>query len=200
MPSCGERSGFTLTAYQFVGLTLRKSPPSNTVYIDGEPCPRRVRVTFQELGVSGLRTFDSDMDGRGPLYGSFWATGSDMETLEFDGGECNFFGCEGYEIFNGVTSIDDMFAEIHSIDDGCFGLGCVDTSAPGVNSVIVELNEGDDITFGGDIWDEERVGADEHLFEDMRTISADAPLPAEFTLEDHNFYGEFTLRVQIEEM
>ncbi|NLF50550.1 MAG: hypothetical protein GX577_05390 [Leptolinea sp.] len=203
MPDCGERNEYTLVAYQREGLTYRESPHSNPAYFEGEECPRQVKVSFEEFGVTSLRTFDSDMDGRGPIYGSFWANGIDMESLDFDGGECSWFpwfGCEGFQIHNGSYSIIDIFHSINTEAGSCIGDGCIDARAPGLDFLLIALDEGDDLTFGASIRDEKLMGIDERLFNQSRTISSEEPLPAEFTLEENNLYGQFTLRVHIEEI
>ncbi len=205
LPPCGERYEYTLTAYQMDGVILRESPPSNSVYSTGEECPRRVKVTFEELGVSGLHTIGSDMlGGRGPLYGTFWASGNEIQSLRFDGGDCVsvlwVFHCGGFKIQNGSITIPRMFDEMRAFHESCPGFDCREAFAPSVNYIIVELDEGDDLSFGGNILDEEAFGSDESLFEDRNTIGASESLPREVTLEDENSRGRFTLRVRIEEM
>ncbi|MHC1781803.1 MAG: thrombospondin type 3 repeat-containing protein [Anaerolineaceae bacterium] len=105
LPDCGERNEYTVTAYYRNGADFRESPPSNSVTITGEACPRQVKVTFTELGVSDTVWLGGDMASRGPIYGAFFASGSDIETLEFDGGDCTtvlwVFTCRGYQIDDG---------------------------------------------------------------------------------------------------
>ncbi len=204
MPDCGERNVYTLTAYRMDGFLRRESPPSNGVAMVGDRCPRRVKVTFLDLTTSGLDTRFGDMRGIGPISGSLWASGTESEMLEFDGGRCWSFlwvwNCEGYDIDNGRYSISGIFDEILRMGASCLGGGCPTAIAPEVNYVIVELGEGDNLTFGGSLWDEEAYGSDHRLFRMNRTISAEEPLPAEYALEENNSHGNFTLRVRIEEV
>ena len=75
----------------------------------------------------------------------------------------------------------------------------MDSYAPDVNYLIIESDEGDDISFGGSIWDEEAYGSDERLFEDSHILASDTGLPVEYVLRDNNSLGNFSVRVWIEE-
>ena len=205
MPECGERNVYTLSAYKMDGFVRRETPPSNGIAMEGETCPRRVKVTFLDLTTSGLDTRFGDMDGIGPISGQFWANpGVEPVHLQFDGGSCWSFlwvwNCEGYDLFNGRYTISGIFDDILRAGASCLGSGCPTSTAPEVDYAIIELDDGDTITFGGEINDEEAFGSDHRLFHANRTISGDEPLPAEFTLEDNNSYGNYALRVRIEEM
>lgn len=198
MPPCDERYEYTLTAYRSGGGDFRQSPPSNPVYIDGEACALRVRVTFTELAVSDINTAGSDMDGLGPIYGAFWASGNSIERLPFDGGECFFMRCQGLKLINGRFSIPGIFTLINDFAASCIGDGCTEASAPHSNYVILALDDDDDITIGGGIYDEDFFDADVQLFGERRSIDGDTVLPIEMTMEDSNIYGNFSLNVRIE--
>jgi hypothetical protein len=197
MPDCGEHNIYTVSAYHLGLGGFRETPQSNGVSIDGAACPRTYKVTFEGLQVSG-RHYDG---GGGPAYGNFWASGSDTESLEFDGGGCSWvFGCRGYEIEETTTAIADMFSAINLVRLTCFGPGCMEVNAPDHDFVIVELNEGENLSFGGDIWYEQDHGADGRLFHEQFTLAADEPIPAHHVLEDSNSHGTFQLRVLVEEV
>ncbi len=204
LPGCEERNEYTITAYRLDGIIRRESPHSNSVSITGDTCPRRIKVTFEEFGVSDLRFYGGDMAGRGPIYGTFWASGNDIRTLEFDGGECHaflwIFNCRGFDIGNQTYNIARMFATMAEAGASCIGAGCVESYAPDVNYLIIASDEGDDISFGGSIWDEEAYGSDERLLEDSYTLASDTGLPVEHILRDSNSRGNFSVRVRIEEL
>lgn len=197
MPDCGEHNVYTVTAYHLGAGGFRETPQSNGVSIDGAACPRSYKATFEGLQVSGLH-YDG---GGGPAFGNFWASGSDTQSLEFDGGSCSWlFGCRGYEIEEATTRITDMFNAINLFRMVCMGPGCAEVSAPDRNFVIVEVGEGENLSFGGDIWYEPEHGGDIRLFHDQFTLPADGPMPAHHVLEDSSGHGTFQLRVLIEEV
>jgi hypothetical protein len=192
-PACGETVYFQMFAYQDHGEI--RSPLSNTQAWTGKPCSRQVKVTFAYMDTD-LQYIGGDYTGRGPIYGSFYATsGSDILTLGFDGGRCWavlwIFSCNGYAVSVGRYNIAGMFNAMRAEEDG---------HAPDVNHIIVELNPGDDLSFGGSIWDEEAYGGDHRLFHARHTIAADETLPAEIILEDVTGYGRVSLTVRIEEI
>jgi hypothetical protein len=194
LPPCGETSTYTLTAYRNEGGIVRESPPSNAVHRAGAPCPRRVKVTFQQIQVSDLRYIGGDMAGRGPIYGAFWASGSRTQTLDFDGGRCWsvlwIFSCRGVDLGNGTYQIARLFAAMREAEE----------RAPTTDSVIVELNQGDDLTFGGSIWDEEAYGSDERLFHGRHTLGANASLPTQITITDATRLGRIILTIRVEQV
>jgi hypothetical protein len=198
-PACGETYKYHVTAYFRDGTTIRESPPSNSVHVAGEPCPRRVKVTFDRL-----RAEDSLRLGQGPIYGTFVATGANTRSLQFRGGECWaflwVFNCEGLHFGNGTYNIAEMFSDLRTMQASCLGRGCVDVHAPEVNYVIVELNDSDDLTIAGSIWDVEPYGSDKRLFHNQRSFAAGETLPTEISLVDENHYGTFTLVIQFEEL
>ncbi len=199
MPACGETYEYQITAYQLDGTIIRESPPSNTVHVAGEPCPRRVKVTFEQFQANNSRLL-----GLGPIYGTFVGTGSDSRSLQFRGGECWaflwVFNCEGLHFGNGNYNIAEMFSDLRTMQASCLGSGCVNVYAPEVNYVIVELNDSDDLTIAGSVWDEEPYGSNERLFSGQHSFAAGETLPTEISLVDENHYGTFTLVIQIEEL
>ncbi len=197
MPDCGEHNVYTVSAYHFGIDGFRETPQSNVVSIDGPACPRSYKVTFDGLQVSGLH-YDG---GGGPAFGNFWASGSDTRSLEFDGGSCSWlFGCRGYEIEEATTSIADIFNAINLFRMVCIGFGCAEINAPAQDFVIVEVGEGENLSFGGDIWYEPEHGGDIRLFHDQYTLPVDEPMPTHHVLEDSSGYGTFQLRVLVEEV
>jgi hypothetical protein len=205
MPSsCGEHNEYTITAYQREGVITKESPPSNSITIQAESCSRWVRVTFEEFTISGLEGIGGATSVVGPIYGAFWASGSRLRTLDYDGGECwTFLGishCEGYNLNNGTYNIMRMFNEMNDMDEGCIGVGCVDTTAPRQNYVIVEMDEHDSLTIGGGIRDEEAFGGDERLYRFWRSYGPGETLPEIVFLEDENEYGRFVIRLSLLEL
>jgi hypothetical protein len=199
MPACGETYEYYVTAYLLDGTTVRESPPSNTVHATGEPCPLRLKITFDRLEAHNSRII-----GLGPIYGTFVATGANTSSLQFRGGECWaflwVFNCEGLHFGNGTYNIAEMFGDMRTMQASCLGRGCVDVYAPEVNYVIVELNDRDDLTIAGSIWDVEPYGSDKRLFSDQYTFGTDSMLQSEFSWVDENHYGTFTLVIRIERM
>lgn len=198
LPDCGEHNIYTISAYHFGAGGFRETPQSNGVAIDGEACPRSYKVTFDGLQVSGLHYGSG---GSGPAFGDFWASGSDLQRLEFDGGSCFWIiGCRGYEIEEATTPIMNIFNAINLYRLTCVGLGCMGVNAPDRDYVIVEMNEGENLSFGGDIWYEQEHGSDIRLFHDQYTLAVDESMPTHHILEDTNSHGTFQVRVLIEEV
>ena len=194
-PMCGERRTFQLTAFR----GDRESPLSNLTYWSGQPCPRRVKVTFEEFSVSSrLSTVGGDMAGIGPIYGRFWAMGNGESSLPFDAGECwSFlwiFSCRGYDVFWQQYNITELFGALRTRQASCLGRGCPEMYAPAVNYVIVEVGGNEDLVLGARIMDEEAYGHDETLFDTQQTVRADTPLPVDLRIEDRYI----TLRVRVE--
>jgi len=193
-PACGETSVFHMKVYKDTGSEAIYSPASNTISWPGVPCPRQVRVTFESIDVD-LDYIGGDYTGRGPIYGSFWASGAEIQSLVFDGGRCwSFlwiFSCNGYAISFGRYGIAGMFDAMSAEEDGY---------APDVNYLIVNLNHDEDLSFGGTIWDEEAYGVDHRMLNARQTILAGETLPPEISLEEITDVGRITLVVHLEEI
>ncbi len=70
LPACGETRAIEVTAALVSPLETIESPHSNTWLLEGEPCPRIARVTFQTLNTYDLPN-DSEIDfALGPVSGS----------------------------------------------------------------------------------------------------------------------------------
>jgi hypothetical protein len=180
LPACGERLEFQMTAYS--GATLdpdRESPRSNIRFLQGPPCPRTVRVTFDRLRTYNLEDGDPDRnwDERrlGPISGSFCAQGSTEACLNFNGSDYP----DGLMLQSGHThSIRGLFdwilAEMSMPSGGSDRrLGY---RAPQSNFVTVDLGLGDDLTILGVIFetDDDSYGK---AFDASDTISADEIRP-----------------------
>jgi hypothetical protein len=182
LPACGERLEFQMTAYS--GATLvpdRESHRSNTLVLEGPPCPRTVRVQFLSLqtGHLGDDEYWADGESVGPIFGNFWATGSSEERLEFsavDYPEWAWGRIRGYRLgHNQEYEIQGIFDEIWNWIVGSMSSPY---RAPSVDYVDVELGPDDDLTFGGAIWDADTGNPSDILFEGDDTIPADEiPVP-----------------------
>jgi hypothetical protein len=205
-PACGERLEFQMTAYS--GATLvpdRESPRSNTLVVEGPPCPRTVRIHFQTLETGHLGGDEREYDTVGPISGTFWASGNTREELDFHASVCAILssGCphrdirHGFRLSHNATyQIQDIFDWVHREQASCLGRGCPSNHywAPDVNAVTVQLDDGDDLTFGATIqdvdWGSGRGSEWDTLFEDDDTLSADEiPVPGgggERTIRNRN--------------
>ena len=146
VPICGVRNTFELTA----SIGDRESPRSNPVVLQGQPCDRKVRVTFDRIYIHGMA--DEDRNGQiGPVFGNFWAQGSETGDLRFNGNDYP----HGITINSGGgTSVASLFNTIHAqLDHPCSGLSCRDYSAPEVNFVEIEVAPDTDLTVGAAIYD-----------------------------------------------
>jgi hypothetical protein len=206
LPACGERLEFQMTAYS--GATLvpeRESPRSNTLVVEGPPCPRTVRVIFQTLETGNLGGDEREYDTVGPISGTFWASGNTREELDFHASVCAILsgGCphrdirHGFRLSHNATyQIQDIFDWVHREQASCLGRGCPSNHywAPDINSVTVQLDDGDDLTFGARIqdvdWGSGRGSEWDTLFEGDDTLSADeVPVPGgggERTIRNRN--------------
>jgi len=206
LPACGERLEFQMTAYS--GATLvpdRESPRSNTLVVEGPPCPRTVRVHFQTLETGNLGGDEREYDTVGPITGNFWVSGNTREELDFHASVCAILsgGCphrdirHGFRLSHNATyQIQDIFDWVHREQASCLGRGCPSNHywAPDVNSVTVQLDDGDDLTFGARIqdvdWGSGRGSEWDTLFEGDDTLSADdVPVPGgggERTIRNRN--------------
>jgi len=201
-PACGTSDEFHVTSY---GSGGRESPPSNTVAWDGQPCPRMVRVIFQTLEAGNLGGDEREYDTVGPLSGFFWASGNTRQELDFHASVCAVVsgGCRHRDIRHGFRlshyatyRIQDIFDWVHREQASCLGDGCPSNHywAPEVDYVTVQLDDGDDLTFGARIqdvdWGRGRGNRWDRLFEADYTIPADeVPVPGgggEFTIHDRS--------------
>ena len=194
-PACGETVYFQMYAWAAGATSEIRSPLSNVQAWNGKPCTYTAKITFEYIETE-LDYIGGDYDGRGPIYGTFYAaSGSETQTLRFDGGRCwSFlwiFSCNGYAISVGRYNIASMFNAMDAEDDGY---------APDSNYLIVEFDPGEDLSFGGSIWDEEAYGNDERLFNARGSIGTNETFPAEITLRDETEYGWLNLTVRIEKI
>jgi hypothetical protein len=205
-PACGTSDEFHVTTY---GNDARESPPSNTATWDGQPCPRTVRIIFQTLETGNLGGDEREYDTVGPISGNFWASGNTREELDFHASVCAILssGCphrdirHGFRLSHNATyQIQDIFDWVHTEQAECSGRGCEANHywAPDVNSVTVQLDDGDDLTFGARIqdvdWGSGRGSEWDTLFDNDRTIAADElRLPGEYPIRDRNI----VLRVRV---
>ncbi len=132
---CGNSFAFQVAAYREEGEL--RSPLSNEATWNSPDCPVTVQVTFDRI------TTDSDLEMTQPIYGSFYAVGS-------SGGKFLWFVTHDRRLAPSSTyRIMDIFARTNE-DFERIGEDCR-CYAPTTNSVIVGLERGDTLTFGGDI-------------------------------------------------
>jgi hypothetical protein len=201
IPACGERLEFQLTAYS--GATLvpeRESPRSNTVVVEALPCLHRtVRVTFDRLETGSLEDGDPNRNWRehrlGPIFGSFWAQGSDEVDLAFNGVD----GLDGLMLSSDTTpSVQSLFDWILAeISHPCGGSACRPYYAPESSTVTVELGPDDDLTFGGVIYEQDYRTYGE-VFNRSRTIAADDLQDIRPNLYYMLYDGPIALRVRLD--
>ncbi|MCL4394102.1 MAG: hypothetical protein M1482_04730, partial [Chloroflexi bacterium] len=130
-------------------------------------------------------------------YGSFRATGSGEQSLDFRTGECKAFlwiyncktGCE----YRMEGSIAHMFAGIRASGPELSGW---DMYAPALDYVVVSLGQHDDLTVGATVMDDDAYGNDDTMLDARRTFRAGETLPSEVTLDS----GDNWVTVQIEEV
>jgi len=201
-PACGTSDEFHVTSY---GSGGRESPPSNTVTWVGQPCPRTVRVIFQTLETGNLGGDEREYDTVGPISGIFWASGNTQRELDFHASACAILsgGCPHRDIrygfrlsTNAQYQIQDIFDWVHREQASCLGGGCQSNHywAPDVDYVELQLDDGDDLTFGATIqdvdWGSGRGSEWDTLFEADYAIPADeVPVPGgggEYTIRDRN--------------
>jgi hypothetical protein len=205
LPACGERLEFQLTAYS--GATLapeRETPRSNVVVVETPPCMHyTVRVTFDELVTGNLEDGDpnSNWDAHrlGPIFGSFWAQGSNDESLSFDGSD----GLHGLMLNSNTTqSVQSLFDWIWGeLSILCSEPVCPPYHAPESSSVTIELGPDDDLTFGGVIYEWDRRGLAYVYytpFNRSRTIPADEIRDVRPNLYYTLSQGAISLRVRLQ--
>jgi hypothetical protein len=158
-PDCAHTCDWYVWAYHEDGV---ESPHSNIAVVDVGQCPRGRTVSIHFEVFRPLQT----LDGRGPIYGDFWAN---EEVLSFDGADasiCDFYGYEcgyyiqGYEGPNGYAMGDEVQGIFRSVRDLEARAPERSYEAPLVDYVTVDLPEGDDLTIGLNIWEYHREGED----------------------------------------
>jgi hypothetical protein len=185
----------------------RESPRSNIRFLQGLPCPRTVRVIFQTLETGDLGDDEREYDTVGPISGFFWASGNTRGELDFHTSVCPILGgsgsCRHRDIRHGLRldhhttyRVQDIFDWVHTEQASCWSPGCEANHywAPDVNSVTVQLDDGDDLTFGAKIqdvdWGSGRGSEWDTLFETDYTIPAEeVPVPGGgggYTIHDRN--------------
>jgi len=201
-PLCGERMEFQMTAYS--GRTLspdRESPRSNTVYWEGEACPRTVRVTFERLTTHdniGTDEYTGFMFARGGPYeqdsisGAFRAfSSSDTEGVAFDGAHCFHWVvalCYGIWLHpNSEMRIqEDIFDVIRTewepYRDGLQAYARY-FDGPDHNYVIVELGADDKLTIRGLIRDDDYWSGEDTLFDVERELRPEEIVSGPLTLD-----------------
>jgi hypothetical protein len=187
-PPCGETYEFEMTA---VGRYLLESERSNSITWVGEPCPRTARVNFYSIETAYLGDDEWWVDDgkAGPISGYFWvSTGGPQQRLEFRGNDPGSWAWEhsaGYFLGHNQTyRIHDIFEQLWTWIHGHMSSNY---RAPSYNYVEVELDPGDDLIFGGQIWDSDDSSASDTLFEGEHTLHADEideHIPGYIVLED----------------
>jgi len=216
-PACGERLELQMTTFE--GPTLvpnRESPRSNTIVVEGPPCPRTVRVTFLHIQTYDLPAdppdiyhdscWDTDV---GPIDMAWSATGSDTSRLwsAYGQGLCrrghNCRRIGGYCLHpNTRHSITDIIERCRYIRDELshdrypYGPKC-----PNNNFVDVTLGPNDDLVVNAVIQDMDTQGSLEYLMQGRLTIGSDELIPGseyERTISDREGRGFADVTVGIE--
>lgn len=184
-PPCGTTWEYTVTA---LWRDDSESMPSNVVTWTGEPCPRVVRVTFDELSVGALGSDQGVTSSVGPIAGSFTATGSTAESLDFSAVDYgDWWGEEirGYRL--GANTTYAVQAIFDTIETWMLGSMFSPYHAPDQNWVTVELAPGDDLTIGAQILDaDEGSNPTDTVFSAQRTMAADDVRPGTYRISDRN--------------
>jgi hypothetical protein len=167
-PTCQHTCEWSVHAYRASDGV--QSPQSNMAVVDVGPCARGRTVT---VDFETFRPIPA-VDGRGPIYGEFWAN---EETLPFDGADsssCGFYGYEcGYYAHHasgGFLTVGELFGAIRRLQSGCSSCSY---EAPSVTALLVPLPEGEALTIGFDIWEYHREGEDVLLCSGESTFQYD---------------------------
>jgi hypothetical protein len=217
-PACGERLEFQMTASEGpTPVPNRESPPSNTLVLEGPPCPRTVRVTFLHIQTHDLPAdppdiyrdacWDTDV---GPINMGWSATGSDSSRLwsTYGQGLCRIgHNCRrigGYCLHpNTRHSITDIIERCRYIRDELshdrypYGPKC-----PNNNFVDVTLGPNDDLVVHASISDMDTQGSLDRLMQGSLTIGSDELIPGseyERTISDRDGRGfaDVTARIEV---
>jgi hypothetical protein len=171
-PDCASTCEWYVWAYRESDGV--ESPHSNIAVVDVGPCPRGRTVTTE----FEMLMPNQAADGRGPIYGEFWAN---EEVLSFDGADasyCDFYDYEcgyyirGHELSTGYAMgiwVADLFRSIRELK----ATSPQRYSAPEVNIVSVPVSEGDTLTLGYSVWEYHLEGEDVLLCSDQSTIEYD---------------------------
>jgi hypothetical protein len=216
-PACGERLEFQLTASEGpTPVPNRESPRSNTLVLEGPPCPRTVRVTFLHIQTYHLPAdppdiyhdscWDTDV---GPIDMAWSATGSDTSRLwsAYGQGLCrrghNCRRIGGYCFHpNTRHSITDIIERCRYIRDELshdrypYGPKC-----PNNNFVDVALGPNDDLVVNAVIQDMDTQGSLEYLMQGHLTVGSEELIPGseyERTIPDRDDRGFADVTVRIE--
>ena len=193
-PPCGTTWEYTVTALWRDGS---ESMPSNVVTWTAESCPRVVRVTFDELAVGALGSDQGVTSSVGPIAGSFTATGSTAESLDFsaiDYGDWWGEEIRGYRLGANTTyAVQEIF---DTIETWMLGSMSSPYHAPDQNWVTVELGPGEDLTVGAQILDaDEGSNPTDTVFSAQRTLAADDVRPGAYRISDRNV--DLTVRLDV---
>jgi hypothetical protein len=213
-PPCGERMEFQMTAYS--GRTLppdRESPRSNTVYWEGEACPRTVRVTFERLTThdnlgedeyTGFMFAHGGPYEQGPILGAFRASSrSDFGAVIFDGAHCFYWmvaHCYGVHLYpnNEWRIQEDIFDVIRTqwepYRDGLQEYAPY-FDAPDDNYVLVELGADDNLTIRGLIRDDDYWSGEDTLFDVERELRPEEIVSGPLTLSGRHF--DLTVLIEV---
>jgi hypothetical protein len=174
-PACGEVVEFRM---QVLGADdvdgYLRTPWSNTVSWEGEPCSYTASVNFRILDVHSPPRDEGGHRRPGPIYGDFRAaTGSAFtpsSILDFDACYRPRHGaCRGLKLDRGTHLIAGIFDWIDTQKVLC-GIGSCDANsydAPLTTRIYLPVTEGGDIWFGGLIMDCDKDNPDDVLFRGM---------------------------------
>ncbi|MBI9046649.1 MAG: thrombospondin type 3 repeat-containing protein [Anaerolineaceae bacterium] len=175
-PACGVRYEFEITAFDGPNET----PRSNTFVWEGEPCAKKVLITFESLNTFDLRD-ENRHNTLGPIFGSFYASGSSSESLSFQGSDYP----DGLMLHRDSThSILSLFQWINNESMFCSGgSSCPFYHAPGTNFVEVEIGPDDDLSIGSAIYEMDRRMYNT-VFNARDTFAYDEIEPGRYTIRD----------------
>jgi hypothetical protein len=188
-PSCGGRvrREFHMTAFS----GDRESPPSNLAYWTSRDCPRLVQVTFDAFTTFHLGDDEWWAEGSvGPIYGNFWATGSNSESLDFfavDYGDWWGERDRGYRIRSTrYYPVQNVFDWIQRELAECPWSTCPAYYGPENNFVTIELDPYENLVFGGLIRDVDSNNPDDTLFDGQEELRPDQVVPSRHRIWDRN--------------
>jgi hypothetical protein len=158
----------------------QESPSSNLVPWDGVPCPRTVRVTFDELMTHNLANLqeneeaDRIVGSAGPIGGNLWVQGTSREDITFDAAD----GHQGYYVYSDDShSIQEIFDWIRGEE------GDAEYEASASRYATVQLGPEDDLTIGANIWDEDGQSY-QWVFRASERIAAGEIATGSYAIED----------------
>ena len=158
-PPCGETYNYQVTAYRGFPGVGPESPPSNIVDFVGEPCPRTVVVTFEDLYTGCIRG--------DPCFDLTCVT-------------CDVHNFKTYAWANG-TGVDESHI-FDLVDITSYSvIPMSDILTGGSDTLSVELAPGDDLTIGVRIRDWDFLYY-EDLLEGTRTVLSDDVVTGDYLL------------------